>query len=173
MHQSKSAAMERQRGVALAVGLIILLLITVLGITAMRSSIFELQMARNEEARLSAFERAQSIIDAVIDRPANLKGGEPGETNCNENVDDCDHADVAIEDDLIEPPHDERTQARVTYRYCRGKVPRRLNVSEDEFDGAWFSVEGAYDASDAKLGRSALDQGVLVVIRQGPQGGCE
>ena len=88
-------------------------------------------------------------------------------------MDDCDHADVAIEDDLIEPPHDERTQARVTYRYCRGKVPRRLNVSEDEFDGAWFSVEGAYDASDAKLGRSALDQGVLVVIRQGPQGGCE
>ena len=58
--------MQRQRGVALAVGLIILLLLTVLGITAMRSSIFELQMARNEESRLTALERAQSIIDAMI-----------------------------------------------------------------------------------------------------------
>ena len=173
MRQPGPASLREQRGVALAVALIMLLLLTVLGITAMRGSIFELQMARNEESRLSAFERAQSIIDAVIARPANLKGGEAGETNCNENVSGCDHGDLTIDDDLVQPPYDARTQARVTYNYCRGKVPRRLNVSEDEFDGAWFSVEGTYDASDAKQGRSALEQGVLVVIRQGPQGGCD
>ena len=165
--------MRHQRGVVLAVGLIILLLLTVLGIAAMRGSIFELQMARNEEARLSAFERAQSVIDAVIARPANLKGGEPGEPSCNGNVTGCDHADVTMDDELLEAPHGERTQARVTYRYCRGKVPRRLNVSEDEFDGAWFSVEGTYDGSEDRLGRSALDQGVLVLMRQGLQGGCD
>ena len=78
MNQLGSPGMQRQRGVALAVGLIILLLPTVLGISAMRGSIFELQMARNEEARLSAFERAQSIIDAC-DRatPPTSRAGEP------------------------------------------------------------------------------------------------
>jgi len=173
VRQPGPASLREQRGVALAVALIMLLLLTVLGITAMRGSIFELQMARNEESRLSAFERAQSIIDAVIARPANLKGGDAGDTNCYGIPSGCDHADVTLDDDLLTQPYADRTQARVTYNYCRGKVPRALNVSEDEFDGAWFAVEGTYDATDAKLGRSALEQGVLVLIRQGPQGGCD
>ena len=38
----------------------------------MRGSIFELQMARNEESRLIGAERAQSIIDATMTVASNL-----------------------------------------------------------------------------------------------------
>lgn len=163
---------RRQQGVALAVGLMILLLLTILGVTSMRGSIFELQMARNEESRISAFERAQSIIDSTISLTNNLKGAEHGDTNCTDNVADCTYSDLSLDDELVVAPHGTRTSAKVTYMSCLDKIPRRLNASEDEFDSAQFKVEGTYDAADARLGRSSLVQGVLLVIRQGPQGAC-
>lgn len=164
--------MHHQRGVALAVGLLLLLLLTVISVTSMRSSIFELQMARNEESRISAFERAQSIIDAIISDISNMIGSEIGDTNCTTNVAGCTSDSVSIADEIMVAPHDARTAAIVTYTSCLDTVPRRLNVSEDEFDSAQFSVESRYDATADRQGRSALVQGVMVIIRQGPQGAC-
>jgi PilX N-terminal len=170
--QPTVAIRSRQRGVALAVSLIMLLLLTVIGVTAMRSSIFESQMARNEEARIGAFERAQSIVDSVIETPGNFLGSEPGDTNCTDAVANCDNDLVDLDDELIEGEHDERSSAIVTYLSCRDKLPRRLNVSENAYDGAEFQIEGRYDGVAKKQGRSALAQGALIVIPQGQQGAC-
>jgi Tfp pilus assembly protein PilX len=171
--QYTSALRSKQRGVALAVSLIMLLLLTVIGVTAMRSSIFESQMARNEEARIGAFERAQSIIDSVIDDVANMRGAEPGDTNCTAgHVPDCTTELIELDDDLTAEEHGDRSSAAVTYLSCLDSVPRRLNVSEDEFDSAQFQIEGRYDGVEAKQGRSTLAQGTLIIVRQGPQGAC-
>lgn len=171
--QRTVGCIRAQRGVALAVSLLLLLLLTMIGVTAMRSSIFELQMARNEVSRITAFERAQSLIDAIISDTTNLVGSDRGDTNCTASWPEaCTQDSVDIDNALLVAPHGDRSSAQVTYLNCLDSVPRRLNVSEDEFDSAQFEVEARYDATADRQGRSALAQGVLVMIRQGPQGAC-
>jgi Tfp pilus assembly protein PilX len=162
----------KQRGVALAICLIMLLLLTIIGITAMRSSIFETRMARNEESRIRAFERAQSIIDSVISNVSNLQGAEIGNTFCTTNMTGCTNTGVKLSSDLTTGLYGARSKAKVTFSSCMDDVPRRLNVSEDEFDSANFMVESEYNAIADQQGRSAIAQGVLVIIRQGPQSAC-
>lgn len=162
----------KQRGVALAICLIMLLLLTIIGITAMRSSIFEMRMARNEESRIRAFERAQSIIDSVISNVSNLQGAEIGDTYCTSNMSGCTNTGVALSSDLTAGVYGSRSRAKVTFSSCLDDVPRRLNVSEDEFDSANFMVESEYNAIADQQGRSAIAQGILMIIRQGPQSAC-
>jgi type IV pilus assembly protein PilX len=56
----------RQRGAALVVGLVLLLVLTVLGISGMRTATLELTMANNTEAHQDAFQAAETGIDAAI-----------------------------------------------------------------------------------------------------------
>lgn len=55
-----------QRGAALGVSLFILIILTLLGLTAMRGSALSMRLAANEEARLNANESAQALIDAQL-----------------------------------------------------------------------------------------------------------
>ena len=62
---------QAQRGIALATALIFLVVITVLGLVAVRSSTTELRLASNEQVRVEALQTAQSVVDAVLAVPAN------------------------------------------------------------------------------------------------------
>lgn len=59
---------HRQSGAALIVSLILLMVLTVLAISTMRTASLELLMAGNAQYRESAFRLAQSGIDAVVRR---------------------------------------------------------------------------------------------------------
>lgn len=167
--ESSFTSHGRERGVALAISLIMLLLLTVIAVTAMRSSIFELQMSRNEESRINSFEQAQSIVDSVLSDASNLPASTPGDTNCTANVDDCTTNDVTLADELDEP----ESAAVVTYMSCRNQVPTRLGYSTKDYDSAHFRVDASYDATAKKQGRSALVQGSLTVIPEGPVSACD
>ena len=56
----------RQRGAALIVGLILLLVLTVLGVSTMRTASLELVMAGNVQFRENAFQLASSGLDNVV-----------------------------------------------------------------------------------------------------------
>jgi type IV pilus assembly protein PilX len=58
----------RQRGAALVVGLILMLALTVLGISGMNSSTLELTMAGNTQSANDAFQAAETGIDIAIDQ---------------------------------------------------------------------------------------------------------
>mgnify|MGYP005813527339 CR=1 FL=1 len=58
--------MHGQRGAALIVSLVLLMVLTVLAISTMRTASLELLMAGNAQYRENAFRIAQSGIDAVI-----------------------------------------------------------------------------------------------------------
>ena len=60
------AAPGRQRGAALAVGLILLLVLTVLAITGMSTATLELRMAGNKQFQERAFEAAEVGIERAI-----------------------------------------------------------------------------------------------------------
>lgn len=59
----------RQRGAALIVGLILLMVLTVLAVSSMRTAGLELLMAGNAQFRESAFQLAQTGVDATLRAP--------------------------------------------------------------------------------------------------------
>lgn len=63
---------NRQRGAALATALFFLVVITILGLAAMRAGQTDLRLALNEESRVNALQSAQSLLDALLESRANL-----------------------------------------------------------------------------------------------------
>lgn len=70
-----------QKGAALFVALVFLVVITLISITAMRSSTLELLMATNEQGQRIALESVQSASTAVINSN-NITIGSKGEVSC-------------------------------------------------------------------------------------------
>ena len=64
-------SINRQSGAALIVGLILMLVLTVLGVSGMSVSVFGLTMASNAQFELETFQAAETGIDFTIDN-ANL-----------------------------------------------------------------------------------------------------
>ncbi|HET7797678.1 MAG TPA: PilX N-terminal domain-containing pilus assembly protein, partial [Nevskia sp.] len=56
---------RRQQGAALATALLILIVLTLLGLAAMRGSRLELRLSQNAESRVNALQSAQAIADGV------------------------------------------------------------------------------------------------------------
>ena len=57
---------RRQRGAALVVGLILMLVLTVLGVSGMTMSVSGLTMASNAQSQQNAFQAAETGIDLMI-----------------------------------------------------------------------------------------------------------
>ena len=75
------SAKTSQRGAALIVGLILMLVLTVLGVSGMTDSIFGLTMASNSQLQQNAFQAAETGIDIAIETrnftttgPVNIAG---------------------------------------------------------------------------------------------------
>jgi Tfp pilus assembly protein PilX len=185
VHAPVPGAPRRQQGVALVVSLIILLILTVITVTAMRSSIFELQMSRNEQARVEAFERAQSIIDAVIAVVANMPVTS-GYGYClasnttstiidsnTGNAKDCQDDAVSFPSGLTSTEKDAlmKDAVAIVERTAPEFVtaPRVVGSSAAVFQGAQFAVEARYDGTASKQGRVDLVQGVMVLVSTGQQ----
>jgi type IV pilus assembly protein PilX len=56
----------RERGAALIVGLVLMLVLTVLGISGMNTATLELVMANNSQAQQAAFQAAETGIDLAV-----------------------------------------------------------------------------------------------------------
>jgi len=63
-----AAPRSRQTGAALFVGLVLLLVMTVLGVSGMSTATLELAMAGNAQAQQQAFQAAETGIDIAISR---------------------------------------------------------------------------------------------------------
>jgi type IV pilus assembly protein PilX len=57
----------RQRGAALIIGLLLLLILTLLAVAGMNTATLELQMAGNEQYQQRAFEAAETAVEQAID----------------------------------------------------------------------------------------------------------
>lgn len=65
-HESRSRRPRRQSGAVLAIGLVLLLVLTVLATAAMQAATVELQMAGNEQSLQRAFRAAEAGIEQAI-----------------------------------------------------------------------------------------------------------
>src|ERR1051326_2977425 len=71
-----------EHGAALGVCLILLLVLTLVGLTAARLAAMELRMAAGDEMRVDALEQAQSLVDGAIANPANTAALSAGAQRC-------------------------------------------------------------------------------------------
>ena len=69
MNKEFAKSIGRQDGAILVISLVILIAITLLTISSMRSSNIGLRMAQNEESRIAAVQGAQALADAIVSDP--------------------------------------------------------------------------------------------------------
>jgi len=73
---------DKQRGVALVIGLVMLLVLTIMGISSMSNTRDELKIACNFQTHSDAFQDAMSCVNQAISRTT-LGGAYPMEITCD------------------------------------------------------------------------------------------
>lgn len=160
----------RQRGVALAVALILLVVLTLLALSGVRLSSMELRMALNDELRVASFENAQSMVDTTIRSFNNTPVLAAGVVLCAAAGGDC----TTVRPSLTTTLSSEPTYAAL---FANGYVnvvirsipplnadpPVGTGYSLDKFDAAYLRVEGVYDQNALGLGQAQVNEGVAIV----------
>lgn len=158
-------AISRQTGAALFVSLMLLLVITLISVSALRSSRLELRMAGNQESRLASFMSAQALVDAIVATPANVPViGDPGFSICTVNEIGCDRNTISFDNGLFASDLSKGNLRAVVTRGTEAPIPRGLSTSVEKFAGVQFAVQASFDRSAENLGRTQVVEGMLVLI---------
>ena len=157
----------RQDGAILVISLVILIAITLLTISSMRSSNIGLRMAQNEESRVAAAQGAQALADAIVSDPKTTPViGGSGFTICTAGESGCNRNDLPVANQDIAYYI---ATGDLTGRVQRmGPIfrppPRVVESSIDKFSSATFEVTATYDRADESLGRQQIVEGVMVLV---------
>jgi Tfp pilus assembly protein PilX len=174
MRRPSATTRTAQRGAALFTALMFLIVLTLISLAAMRSSTLEMRMATNDEARLTAFQRTQAVIDAAIGEPDNVQvigdvgrrvctGAGPGDTP-DELA--CSEYSIALASDEYDTDVANGTVKIAVTRLspAEAPAPRTLGTSAAVYSVANFKVDALYDGSEEGLGRGRIVEGVMVLI---------
>lgn len=158
-----------QSGAALLVALVVLMLMTILAVSGVRMSISGLRSAVNEELRVDAFHRAQSLVDGTLSVPANTAVvGVANEFNCLPAMDGCARNELALPDMPVEA-YAGLVDSGVAVAVQRlapeqAPPPRVAGYSAVRFQAAAMEVRSRYDETSSGLGRAELTEGVSVIV---------
>ncbi|MFC1578859.1 PilX N-terminal domain-containing pilus assembly protein [Pseudomonadota bacterium] len=157
----------RQRGTVLLVSLLVLLLLALLGTTVARTSLLQLQMASNDEHRMSALQQAIAVVDNVLDTGAGMELAAPvGYSTCTAQASRyaCDANGIALPAGL--QPALGRLEVMVEriapYAARMPRLGEEGASSTVFYRVARFEIRGAFDGSANDLGMAEVTQGVLV-----------
>ncbi len=167
MRSAHTPSPRTQTGVALAISLVMLVVILLIAMSAMRFTTTELRIAANEQIRVTVQQTAQSIVDAAASNSANTPViGDIGYRVCSQAVSDCDANTVVLPNDFLkeELAAGEATVVVERLSPLLGPPPRGLGTSLAKFNAAYFQVSGSFDQVDKGQGRSAINEGVVVLV---------
>ena len=92
----------RQDGVALAISMILLVVITLLGLSAVRFTVNDLKIASNEQVRVTAAQASQSVVDATVADSGNTPViGGIGYKSCTSSVANCEQNTVVLPNNYL------------------------------------------------------------------------
>lgn len=164
----------KARGAVLVVALIFLLLLALVGVTVMQTSMFETQMAGNDQFKEEAFQRAEAVAAAI---PADLPNvannfttaGGVGWTVCKTGATAamCDENKITVDSSVSTVP----SGVALDYYVVRqapefAKKPHKRR-SEDKACGIsctyyYFEVVATYDSGDTRLGNATVVHGIEI-----------
>ena len=162
---------KSQRGAALIVALLFLLLITIVATTGAETSTLQLQMAGNEQSRVEALQQTMAVLDAIIDDADNapVVGG-VGFKICDVNSTDssCDLTEIDLDTAVTTVP----TGVTIDYFVTRVGplevdapiMSEELASSASAYNFARQEITATVNGTDARLGNSTVVQGMQVRI---------
>lgn len=168
-----SALKDKQNGVVLLVALVLLVVVTVLGLSGMSTTTLEYLMSSNQQARVNAFQQAESGIDAVSSDLTNFPvAGVLGATRCTAGFDNSRYTNASSE--VTCGSYDVSVPTSFDLTYSRADItrippllspaPRYFETSAERMKVATFEVDSRYDARKIKGGRAQHDQGIIVTV---------
>ncbi len=149
--RSRHTPMRRERGAALVIGLIMLLILTILAFTGVNTATTELAMASNEQFRRNAADASAAGVEEAI-ASLGAVGSVPGAS--------ASLPEAALGDD-------EATTFTTTTRYV-GDETGLPQSSVDKFIGLHYEIESV--GTSARNARDVQTQGVMVVAATGGGG---
>jgi Tfp pilus assembly protein PilX len=159
----------KSKGAALVTSLVLLAALTIVGISAMSATTAQLQVVGNDEAMMDAHERAQSVVDAVLEQNGPfIIQGDAGYTVCNANVSGCSQNTIALTDTIF--TESTSIQAKVVLINTNSPMSRGAESSSKTFQSALFTVTGAYDETGSNQGKAEIVQGYSVLVPKSDQG---
>ncbi len=159
---------SNNKGAALVTSLVLLAALTIVSIAAMSSTTSQLQVVGNDEAMMDAHERAQSVVDAVMEQngPFVIQGN-AGYTVCNANVSGCNLNTITLTDSIF--TSSTSIQAKVELANTNYTMPRVAESSSKYFQSTLFEVSGAYDETSNNQGKAEIVQGYVVLVPKSGQ----
>lgn len=163
------AATRKQSGAALLIALVVLMLITALAVTGVHMSLGGLRGAVNEELRVDAFHRAQSLVDGTLSLPANTAvSGAVDEMNCLPTMAGCTRNELGLPD-MAADAYGPLVAAGISVAVLRlapeqAPPPRIAGYSAVKFQSAAMEVQSRYDETESGWGQAAVTEGVSVIV---------
>ncbi len=163
---------QSQRGAALAVALLMLVIITLLGVAAVRATQVELKLSNNAESRMAAVQAAESMVAYVITStelpvnddlsfsscvlPATVRPALPLFTCATSNL-NISGATVPL-----------RTWGYAQVRrepplFAEASVLREAELSAKNYDFARFNVIGGYDRHTDSMSAAEITESTLIL----------
>ncbi len=172
---------HQQQGVALAISLIFLILITIIGVTSIRTTTMNELMAANAQQKSMTFQVAESVIEGVWDTGYILKNTPAQLQNPPAQVLDKDINNVPFNTMFDVPANGTSAaidiNAEATLQYC-GEDFKLLGYqqSADESTPAFvahiYSIHGVGDVAAANASADHDQRGFLVRPETGRTGNC-
>ena len=178
-----------QRGVALAISLVLLVAMTVVGIATLAGTRLSEKMSSNAQQKSVAFEVAESVIDTVWTPSALMASvGAIPESEFDEPAAVAPAVEGVVEGVDLRGGFDQRigtdghlsvdVDGEVTIRYCgESPLPRGSSLSADESDvqmvGVLFDVNGLARIDGSGTTSDHVQRGALVRPRTGRRGKCD
>ena len=135
----------RQRGAALVIGLVLLLVMTLLGITGLSSSTFDLAMAGNSQNAQSSFQAAESTIEVEL----RLGAAGTDAPRVNENYDfgggARGRAETGFQASRLPPPGYSLTEFQADHYLITSTGTAARSASSTHLQGFYVVVPGGGD----------------------------
>lgn len=158
---------SKQHGAALVTALLILIVLTILSLSAARFTSFGKRVSLNYEHRATSFQLAQSGVDAVIEtQEANLPiTGKVGDVTCLVGITTgCTYSTIVLPAPLL--------SAGVSVKATRlgpdglTKAPRLSEETASTYSvkAAKFEIEANYNQVSGERGLSRIREGILALV---------
>jgi len=161
----KKMIKRNNKGTALITALVLLVALTMIALSGVRSTSVQLLISGNDETTVEAYEFAQSVVDAVIENSTNFAmGTSPGFTSCLNNAAGCNNEAIDFTEAMFAGVN---IQAKVVFLKS-GPAPRKQNASSlAQTNGAYFDITGQYDETTNNRGKADIVQGFVLTIPNG------